>query len=207
MRIFLLLLTALTAAAQEREIGFLAEVGFPTKAAITGTPASVTAGFAPGVGAGFLIGHDRYPRWSGEIRYEFRSGEARLASKGQNAAFSAQAHALRYDVIWHSRPKRERLRPYLAFGGGAKIYRGTGAEAAYRPLMEYAWLTRSSDTKPLLAVGGGIKVLLGERVLARFDFRDQLTPFPSKVVTPATRQKVRAWLHDFVPCFGLSWLF
>ncbi len=193
--------------AQQREIGFLGGGGFPSSLPVAGVSAGVSAGFGAGPSAGVLIGHDLYSRWSGEIRYLAGFREARLHSGGVVAGFSGQTHAMHYDLVWHSRPRTDRVRPYLAFGGGIKIYRGTGAETAYRPLMQYAYLTRTQDLKPMLAIGGGVKFRVGHRMLARIDFRDQLTRFPSKVITPARGATISGWLHDFVPVFGLSWMF
>ena len=78
---------------------------------------------------------------------------------------------------------------------------------AYRPLMEYAYLTRTQELKPMLTVGGGLKLRLGERILARLDFRDQITRFPRRIIAPAPGMTLGGWLHDFVPTVGLSWMF
>jgi hypothetical protein len=166
----------------------------------------VSAGFGPGVSVGFLLGHDLYTRWSGEIRYVFQTGEARIRSDGEKAWFSGQAHAIHYDVVWHNRARGERVRLYLAAGAGAKVYAGTGIEAAYRPLMNYAWLTRSRDTKPLLTAASGIKLRLKKPLIVRIEIRSCLTPFPSKVITPANG-RTPGWLHDLTPSAGLSWMF
>ncbi len=201
----LLVVTGL--AAQQREIGFLGGGGFAGSVAVQGASAGVSAGFGAGPSAGVLIGHDLYSYWSGEIRYLAGFREARLRSGSMVAGFSGQTHAAHYDLVLHTRPRTQRVRPYIAFGGGIKVFRGTGTETAYRPLMQYAYLTRTQELKPMLTVGGGVKFRLGRRLLARIDFRDQLTRFPVKVITPAPGAAIAGWLHDFVPVFGLSWMF
>ena len=206
MRAVLLFLAIWTAQAQQREIGILGGGGFSNHAGIQGATGA-SAGFAPGPAVGVLIGQDLYSRWSGEIRYLLELRDAHLRSSGTTAGFSGQAHALHYDLVFHSRPHHYPLRPYVAAGGGVKIYRGTGAETAYRPLMQYGYLTRTHDLKPMLTVGGGVKFRLGERLLGRIDFRDQFTRFPVKVITPAPGMAIQAWLHDLVPTFGLTWMF
>jgi hypothetical protein len=181
------------AGAQQREIGILGGGGF-----LNGVPVQ---------GAGVLIGQDRYSRWSGEIRYLFEQRDLRITSGGTTARFSGQAHALHYDLVFHTRPRTGRVRPYVAIGGGIKIFRGTGAETAYRPLMEYVYLTRTQELKPMLTAGGGVKFQLGRRMTLRGDFRDQVTPFPRKVIAPAPGMALDGWLHDFVPTVGVSWRF
>ena len=73
-------------------------------------------------------------------------------------------------------------------------------------LMQYAWLTRAHDIKPMFSFGGGVKIPLRGRLLFRLDIRDQLTRFPAKIITPAPGLTLSGWLHDFVPTAGLSWL-
>ncbi|MBZ5617569.1 MAG: hypothetical protein LAQ69_02370 [Acidobacteriia bacterium] len=206
-RLLLLFAIVLGARAQQHEIGILGGGGFLNSTPVEGAAASVTASFSPGPVAGVLIGHDLYSHWSGEIRYLFEERDARLQSSGTRAGFSGQAHVLDYELVLHARPRMDRVRPYVAAGGGIKVFRGTGAEMAYRPLMEYAYLTRTQELKPMLTVGGGLKLRLGERILARLDFRDQITRFPRRIIAPAPGMTLGGWLHDFVPTVGLSWMF
>ncbi len=206
-KLLLLLALALVARTQQREIGILGGGGLLTGDPIGGTATPVIASFSPGLAAGALIGHDLYSHWSGEIRYLFEEQDARLRSNGTTAGFAGQAHILQYDLVLHARTRHGRVRPYVAVGGGVKIFRGTGAEIAYRPLMEYAYLTRTQELKPMLSAGAGLKFRLGGRMTGRVDFRDQLTRFPHKVITPAPGMTLDGWLHDFVPTVGLSWMF
>jgi hypothetical protein len=85
-----------------------------------------------------------------------------------------------------------------------KVYQGTGQEAAYQPLMQYAWRSRTSELKPMLSLGAGSKIYLKRRIVLRFDLRDQITGFPSKVISPAPGMAINGWLHDFVPTVGLG---
>jgi len=205
--LLLLVTIVLPAYAQQREAGILGGGGFVNRAVVGGTATAVTASFSPGPAVGILIGHDLYSHWSGEIRYLFEVRDARLRSTGTAAGFATQAHVLDYDLVLHARPRQNRVRPYAAVGGGIKIFRGTGAEVAYRPLMEYAYLTRTQELQPMLTIGGGVKFRLGGRMMARLDFRDQITRFPHKVIQPAPGMTLNGWLHDLVPTMGLSWVF
>jgi hypothetical protein len=86
-----------------------------------------------------------------------------------------------------------------------KLFQGTGDEAAYQPLMQYAYLTRTRELKPMLTVGGGVKFHLARRMILHVDLRDQITGFPSQVIAPAPGMAIKGWLHDFVPTVGLGW--
>jgi hypothetical protein len=204
----LLLLAFISGAfAQQREVGFLGGGGFLNGLTVQGAAAPVTAGFSPGPIAGFLVGQDLYSHWSGEIRYFFEVRDARLRSNTTQTGFSGQAHALHYDIVFHPRPRQNRVRTYFAVGGGIKVFRGTGAETAYRPLMQYAYLTQTQEMKAMLTVGGGLKFRLRGRMIGRIDLRDQVTRFPRKIITPAPGMTLQGWLHDFVPTVGVSWTF
>lgn len=205
-RVFLIFLVIGAAAAQQYEIGVLGGGGFLSGASIRGGPAPVSAGLSPGPVVGILVGQDRYPRWSGEVRYLFEQRDPCLRAATASASFSGQVHTLQYDMVY--RPRAEgRVQPYISGGGGIKIFRGTGEETAYRPLMEYAYLTRTGEWKPMLSIGGGLKYRLKPRLVARIDLQNQLTPFPQKVIAPAPGMTVGGWLFDFIPTAGFSWLF
>src|SRR5450432_4096439 len=180
IRLVFLLAIALCVRAQQREFGVLGGGILLNGTPLAGAAAAVTAGFSSGPTAGVLIGHDLYSYLSGEIRYLFEKQDARLSSGGATASFGTQAHVVHYDVVVHARPRQARVRSYLEVGGGVKLFRGTGAEVAYRPLMEYGYLTRTQELKPMLAIGGGVKFRISARMIARVDFLDQLTRFPSK---------------------------
>jgi hypothetical protein len=172
---------------------------------IQGAPADTSAGFEPGVVGGVLLGQDLYGHWGGEIRYLFEQRDLLVSSGSQTASFTGQAHVIYYDLIYYTRPRKERVRPYFAAGGGMKLFRGTGAEEAYRPLMQYAYLTRTSQLAPMLSVGGGVKWPIGKRMALRVECRDQITSFPNKLIAPAPGMTLKGWLNDFVPMVSLSW--
>jgi hypothetical protein len=205
MKYVCLLLTIGVVHAQNREIGVLGGGAFLPGVPVQGAPVPVTAGLGPGAVAGAFFGQDLYTHWSGEIRYLFELRNLRLASGGASASFSGRAHLLQYELQYQLRPRSERVRPFLAAGGGMKLFQGTGDENAYQPLMQYAWLTRTQELKPLLTVGAGVKFYVARRMILHLDLRDQITGLPSRTIAPAPGMAIKGWLHDFVPTAGLSW--
>jgi hypothetical protein len=137
----------------------------------------------------------------------FEQREFHLASGGTTAGFTGQAHAVHYDLVFHPGPRKNRIRPYFAAGGGVKIFRGTGQETAYRPLMGDGYLTRTQQLKPMATAGGGVRIQIGNRMALRIDVRDQITRFPTKIVATAPGRTIDGWLHDLVPSVGFSWWF
>ena len=205
MKYFCPLLVIGAVHAQNREIGVLGGAAFLPGVPVQGAPVSVSAGMGPGPAAGAFFGQDLYPHFSGEIRYLFELRNLRLASGGASASFSGRAHVLQYEIQYHLRPRSERVRLFFAIGGGMKLFQGSGEEAAYQPLMQYAYLTHTQELKPLLTFGAGVKFLMGRRMVLHVDLRDQITGFPSKTIAPAPGMTINGWLHDFVPTVGLSW--
>jgi hypothetical protein len=205
MKYFCLVLVIGAVHAENREIGVLGGGAFLPGVPVQGAAVSVSAGLQPGPAAGAFFGQDLYSRVSGEIRYLFELRNLRLTSGGASATFSGRAHVLQYELQYHLRPRSERVRPFLAVGGGMKLFQGTGEENAYQPLMQYAYLTHTRELKPLLTVGAGFKMHLARRMILHVDLRDQITGFPSKTITPAPGMAIKGWLHDFVPTVGLSW--
>jgi hypothetical protein len=198
-------LAVAAAQAQTPEIGITGGVAVSRNIPIGGAPADTSGGFQPGAAVGFLLSQDLYSHFSGEIRYLFEQRDLSLASGGQTASLAGQAHVVYYDLVYNTRTREERVRPYFAVGGGMKLFRGTGAEEAYRPLMQYAYLTQTRQLEPMLSVGGGVKWTVGQRMVFRVECRDQITPFPNQLIAPAPGMTLKGWLHDFVPMVGLTW--
>lgn len=202
-----LALMATPAMAQKWEFG-LAGGGsvFAAKSASAGT-ASASAGFKPGFAAGAFIGQTMNRLVSGEIRYSFERNQLKLSSGGTQATFSAQAHAVHYDVLIHTAPTGAKKRPYFFIGGGAKQYRGTGKEVVFQPLQNIALLTHTDEVKPLISVGAGVKIQVGQRTFARLELRDYITPFPTRVIEPVPPTKLGGLIHSFMPMVSLSFTF
>jgi hypothetical protein len=112
-----------------------------------------------------------------------------------------------YDLILRTTPRRSRVQFFAALGGGMKIFRGTGAEAAYQPLSQFGYFTKTQALKPMASVGGGMKFFIARRVFLRTEFRDYITPFPKELIAPAPNAKFGSILNDFVPMVGLSYEF
>jgi outer membrane protein with beta-barrel domain len=205
LRLSLMLLTAATAFAQQWEVGGAAGGGFLPGVPVTGSMGSATAGFQSGFTAGVFVGQNLYRHISGEIRYNFLQSNLKLASGGTTATFSGNAHAVYYDVLIHTNRRESRAELYAAVGGGMKIFRGTGTEAAFQPLSQFAYFTKTQAVKPMLSVGGGVKFRLAPHMTLRTEFRDFVTPFPKDLITPAPGAKVGRLLHDFVPMVGISY--
>jgi hypothetical protein len=123
------------------------------------------------------------------------------------ALFGAESHVLHYDVMFHLARRPARVRPFLAVGGGVKVYRGTGRETAFQPLSNFVALTRATHMVPVVSAGGGVKFRLTELMTFRVEARDFATPVPTEVIAAVPRASVRGWLHDIVPMVGLTFTF
>jgi hypothetical protein len=205
--LFTAILITLPAFAQKYEFGVQGGVSFYDKKTVTNARGSADAGFKLGYAAGFTIGHNMYQHIGGEIRYTFLQNEMRLNSGSTEATFGSQAHAIHYDFLIHARGLDSPVRPYVAFGGGIKYYRGTGAEQAFQPLSNIAILTKTSDTKGLASVGGGVKLKMTDKIWLRLDVHDYLTPFPKNIIAPNSGSSVGGWMNNIVGTGGITFTF
>ena len=201
----LLLAAGVSAFAQQWEFGGLGGGSFLPGAAVTSSFGAATAGFQSGAAAGAVVGQNLSPHISGEVRYEFLQSNLRLQSGGTEATFSGVAHMIHYDVLFHTNRKGSRTQYFAAVGGGIKIFNGTGHEAAYQPLSQYAYFTKTQVLKPMASVGAGIKYAITPKIILRTEFRDFITMFPKDLITPAPGAKFGGLLHDFVPMVGISY--
>jgi len=207
-RIWIALLTTAAAAfAQGWEAGAAAGTGFNRSSTVTGGAGSAAAGLAAAPCFGLWVGQDVSARFGGEIRYTFRPGDLRLSSGGTKVTFGGQSHLVHYDLLIYGAKARSPIRPFLAMGAGVRLTRGTGTEAPYQPLMQHALLTRTRQVQPVASLGAGLKMTLAKKFVFRAEFRDYVSPFPTKVIAPAGGGKIEGWLHDLVPLVGLGWTF
>lgn len=201
-----LAVSAPAAYAQRWEFGGGAGGAFTTSGDVTNPALSGTAKIAPGLTASAWLANNNWNHLGGEIRYDFGMGDLQLTSGGVKAAFGAQTHAIHYDFQYHLTNTEAAVRPFVAFGGGVKLFRGAGTEVASQPLNNLALLTRTSQIEPLASVGAGIKIN-ARRIGFRIEAHDYVTPFPDRVIAPSLNSKVSGWLHEFVVSAGISIFF
>jgi len=195
------------ALAQKWEFGGGAGGGFYTSQDISAPAGNAVAKFSSNIAAAAWIGNNNGTLFGGELRYDWQKGDAELKSGGTKANFSAVTHSLHYDFLLHFAPRDSAVRPFVAAGGGFKLYQGTGEEVVFQPLNRIGLLTKTTEIKPLVSLGAGIKFKISPGLGLRAEIHDFLSPFPDQVIAPAAGAKVGGWVHDFVVTFGLSILF
>ncbi len=193
--------------AQKWEFGGGAGGGFYTSQTISSPAGSASAKFQNNLVGSVWFGSNNNGAWGGEIRYDYQRGDAELGSGGNKATFGAQSHAVHYDILLHFAPTEAAIRPYVAFGGGLKAFQGTGSEVAYQPLSNIGLLTKTTDTRPMISVGGGVKMKISRGLSLRVEAHDFLTPFPKNIIAPALNAKVGGWLQDIVATVGIGLVF
>lgn len=203
-----ILAAAPAAMAQKWEFGGGVGGGFYTPQNVERTDEGLAdAKIKTGVFGSAWIGGNNTERWGGEFRYSYQRGDLHLAFNGEEASFSAESHSIHYDFLWHGADRDADVRPYVAFGGGIKVYRGTGEETEIQPLSRFALLTRTKDLQGMGSIGAGVKIRLAPRWQLRIDVHDYITPFPKEVIAPNTARgsSVGGWIHDIVPMVGFSY--
>lgn len=194
-----------SAMAQRWEFGGGVGGGFYTSQDVSLGGSSASAKLTTGLTGSVWLGNNFQGKWGGELRYDYGMSDLSLSSGGTSVTFGAHTQQFHYDVMWHATSSEARIRPFVSAGAGIKMFQGTGTEAAYQPLSNYALLTQQQDLRPLVSVGGGVKVQLSPHVQLRLDVHDYLSPFPKNVITPNAGAKVGGWLQDFVPMIGISY--
>ena len=202
----ILVLTAAAAAsfAQQWEFGGSGGGSFLSSVPVSGGPGSATAGFQTGGAFGGYVGYSQSRHIGGELRYAYLQSNLSLKSGGNQATFSGVSQVVHYDLILKTTRSSGKVQFFAAVGGGMKVFRGTGKEAAYQPLSQFGYLTKTQTVKPMASVGGGVKFAISRKVFLRTEFRDYITAFPVQIITPAPGMKYGSILHDFVPMVGIG---
>lgn len=189
---------------QRFEFGGGGGASFYNKHTITGTATSVDARFKPGYGFTGYLGQ-LGDRLGGELRYSFASNEMELSSGGTSFAMSGRTQAVHYDLSFYFNNKKAKIRPYVLVGGGVKQYTGTSSNSLIQPFMATAVLTNTSEWKPLITAGAGIRVVLNPKLHLRAEVLTYMTEAPKKVITPVYGE-LNGWYFDIMPTVSLSYV-
>lgn len=187
------------ASAQKFEFGLGGGGSFYTSREVTNPRGTADAGFKFGPAATVFLGHNSGDVLGGEIRYSYLRNDLKLDGTGGEAKFGGDAHALHYDLLFHTARRGASIRPYVAVGGGMKYFRGTGTEVLVQPLQNIALLTKANEYTGMVTFGAGVKMRLNNKLAFRIDVRDYFSPFPKKVITPNAGSTVGGWIHNIVP--------
>jgi hypothetical protein len=208
VRFALVVISGSTTAFAQLELGVVGGAGLLNSVSASGAPGSAKAGFAPGLVAGVYAGERFYHsnNFSGEVRYEFMQSDLRLSAAGQSAQFSGVSHAIHYDSLYRANREGSRMQFFGALGGGVKIFSGTGTEAAYQPLSQFGYFTKTSMVKPMVTGGAGVIFTLASKLLLRAEVRDFITGYPTSVLTPAPGVKFGSLLNEIVPMVSLVYV-
>jgi hypothetical protein len=204
LSLFVCVFAATQLSAQQWEFGGLGGGSFTKKQPVTSGSTSGDLGLNMGYGGGAYLGQSKEGRLGGEFRYLYQQHELALSSGGTSVAFAGRSHTFGYDLLFHLNKAKSPVRPFVALGGGLKGYQGTGTEHASQPLSTLAVLTKTTQWKPMVDFGAGIKFHAGKRLVFRVEARDYVTPFPTDVLTPVPPAQVSGWLHNIVFLFGVG---
>jgi hypothetical protein len=189
---------------QKWEVGAGGGASIYSSKSISAPAGSVDAKFKPGYGFSAFVGQIGN-RVGGELRYSWQSNEMELSGLSRNFTMGGRTQAIHYDLSIYLNGKNSGARPYLLVGGGMKQYTGTGAAVAIQPLGSIAVLTNTSEWKPLVTAGGGVRFATGKKSQIRAEVRLFLTEAPTKVITPVTGS-LSGWYINFMPMVSLSYV-
>lgn len=199
--------SAPAAMAQKWEFGGGVGGSFYNSHDATNNGLTASVGIKTDLAASAWLVNNSHKHWSGEMRFDYQRGDLQLKSSGVETLFGSESYAMHYDFQYHFRDVESRVRPFVSAGAGVKIYRGTGTEAAAQPLSEFAFLTKTTELKPMVSLGAGVKWQIARAIQFRLELHDYLTPFPKQLITPNSGTKISGWLNNIVPMAGLSFTF
>ena len=186
--------------AGDYELGLSVGYGAYRNASVTSPAGSAVAGFENQVAAGAFFGEDLYQHLSGEVRYDFQDGGGFLSTTLAKASIPGRSHAVHYDFLLHARRREAALRPFVAFGGGVKVYQFSGPSVG----LSQAVLINDEQVVGLLSVGAGVRYRLTNRIYVRGDFRDYITPMPTSLFLPTPGAHDQGFFHQFTPMVSVS---
>jgi len=207
MKYLLGILFIISAFAQQREIGADIGYGFYRNGSIYSSSETVQAGMRNRFAAGIDLGYELSDYVGAQFSYLYQDGHPFIQGPGVKTDIQGQSQALTGELLFFFKPRRERLRPFIAGGAGAKGYIVAGPAPFPQPVPDIAILTTNDVWKVVFTAGGGVTYLLRPHVLLRAEFRDYITTFPRQQIVPAPHNTARGVFQQFTPLFGVSYVF
>lgn len=194
---------AAPAAAQKWEVGAGGGAAFYNSKTISGPDGSVSAKFKPNAGVTAYIGQIGN-RVGGEIRYTMLFNGMELSGGSAKSSMSGRSQSIGYNVLIYTNGKEAKARGYILAGGGVKQYTGTGSDVIVPALIRTAVLTETSQWKPMVTAGVGVRMKAGENSYIRAELLVHGTETPTDVITPVLGN-LGGWYFSFAPMFSLSY--
>ena len=121
--------------------------------------------------------------------------------------FGGHSDLMHADFLRHFAPRESKVRPFIAVGGGVRFLAGTGTESSTQPLGNYAALTATRESLPVIDAAVGVRVKYQNRVELRFEVRDYMSPAPSQVIAVAPGASLSGWFNDIVASGSIGYSF
>ena len=198
---------AFAAFGQQYEVGADFGYGWYRNGSIYSASGSVQAGIRNRFAAGIILGDEFSEYVSGEFHYLYQDGHPFLQAAGAKVDIQGQSDALTLELLFHFKPRKHRLRPFIAGGFGGKEYVIAGPAPFPQPIPDIASLTTNDVWKVVFSVGGGAQFTARPHVLLRAEFLDYITTFPRQQIVPAPHNTARGVFEQFTPLFGISYTF
>ena len=204
----LALAAPITCIAQNWELGGTGGYGWYSNPTISNGASSATAGFPPRGAIGAVFGNNMYEHVGGELRYLLRFGGPELKFNGLQWNMTGYTNVIVYDVLVHTAPRDEKLRPFFAGGAGIKVFTSNGLLPPPDPTLgQFARLRSDTQVEPVISAGAGLKYRFRKHAQFRVDFRTYFSPLPDDIFRHRPPASIRGWVFDFVPMAGLSYVF
>lgn len=198
---------AASALAQRSYVSGNVGYGWYNNGTIYSGTGTTQAGIRNRFAAGIDLGYDYTDYVSVQFSYLYHDGHPFLQAPGIRTDIQGQSHALTMEGLFHFKPRRERLRPFIAGGAGSKDYVIAGPEPFPQPIPQIASLTANDVWKVVFTVGGGVEYRLRPHLLLRAEFRDYITTFPRQQIVPAPHNTARGVFEQFTPLFAVGYEF
>lgn len=189
------------------EAGFGGGGSLYTEKTVTSPAGDAQTGLKPGFTVSGWVAQDLYRYVGGELRYSYQMNDLKLTGAGPEYTFGSRAHSIHYNFLVHTAPAGEKVRAFVAVGGGLKGYQGTGDEIPNQPAQDIVLLSKTSEWKGLVVFGGGLKYAVSDGVVIRVEVYDYFTQTPTAVLQPAPGAQLGGWIHNIVPSFGIGFRF
>jgi hypothetical protein len=145
------------------------------------------------------VAENRWKHWGAVAEYSFSNQPLRLSNLTDSQPLLALGHAIHrfsYNVAYYPLDRTHRFRPFAFAGPGVSLFY---VRSDAKDLAAARGLRLNDPWKLTIQWGGGIKILLKDKVAASFQFSDNIAGVPHYGLPPNGRLVSGTYSAGFLP--------
>jgi opacity protein-like surface antigen len=155
--------------------------------------------YGTGAQIGIRVADNHWQHWGGSLEYSFSNQPltfTNLSDSIPSLGIGHGIHRVSYNVLYYTRDRDSRLRPYVFAGPGVSLFHVSGSSKDSAAMLG---IYLKDPWKVTMNWGGGAKYLIKKQIAASFHFSDSISGVPGYGLPETGRLTLDGYVPGFRP--------